>query len=66
MSRVQFPLAPLAGQHRIVAKVDEVMVFGSRLEERLTSAHGARRRLLYALLAEALAPVDAREMEPAE
>lgn len=66
MSRVQSPLPPLAEQPRIVAKVDEVMAFRSRLEERLTSADGTRRRLLHALLAEALAPVDAREMEPAE
>lgn len=60
------PPDPIAGEHaflkmvksradhRIVAKVDEVMALCIGPE------------VLYALLAEALAPVDAREMEPAD
>ena len=61
-----FPLPPLAEQHRIVAKVDELMALCDRLEASLTATAATRRRLLDALLAEALAPVDARDMEAAE
>jgi type I restriction enzyme S subunit len=61
-----FPLPPLAEQHRIVAKVDVLMALCDRLETSLTAAADIRRRLLDALLAEALAPVDARELEAAE
>ncbi len=60
------PLPPLAEQHRIVAKVDELMVLCNRLEASLADIAATRRRLLEALLAEALAPVGAREMEAAE
>ena len=61
-----FPLPPLAEQHRIVAKVDELMALCDRLEASLTTADDTRRRLFEALLAEALAPADARKMEAAE
>jgi type I restriction enzyme S subunit len=60
------PLPPLAEQHRIVAKVDALMALCDRLEASLTATAATRRRLLEALLAEALAPVDAPEMEAAE
>ena len=60
------PLPPLAEQHRIVAKVDELMALCDRLEASLTTAAETRRRLLHALLAEALAPDDERELEAAE
>jgi type I restriction enzyme S subunit len=60
------PLPPLAEQHRIVAKVDELMGLCDRLEASLTAADATRRRLLDALLAEALAPADDRELEAAE
>jgi type I restriction enzyme S subunit len=55
------PLPPLAEQHRIVAKVDAVMALFDRLEASLNQTATTRRRLLDALLAEALAPVDARD-----
>jgi type I restriction enzyme, S subunit len=64
--QLPIPLPPLAEQHRIVAKVDELMALCDRLEASLTSTTLSRRRLLDALLAEALAPVDACEMEAAE
>ena len=51
-----FPLPPLAEQHRIVAKVDELMTLCDRLEASLASGDDTRRRLLDALLHEALAP----------
>jgi type I restriction enzyme S subunit len=66
LKNMLIPLPPLAEQHRIVAKVDTLMVLCDRLEVSLTATVATRRRLLDALLAEALAPVDAREMEAAE
>lgn len=60
-----FPLPPLAEQHRIVAKVDELMALCDQLETSLTSADETRRKLLDALLAEALAPVDAEALQEA-
>jgi type I restriction enzyme, S subunit len=61
-----FPLPPLAEQHRIVAKVDALMALCDRLEASLDLTAATRRRLLDALLAEALAPVDVVELETAE
>jgi type I restriction enzyme, S subunit len=66
LSKLVFPLPPLAEQHRIVAKVDELMALCDRLEARLTTTAATRRRLLDAQLAEALAPADDRELEAAE
>ena len=44
------PLPPLAEQHRIVAKVDELMRLCNRLEESLTTSTDTRRRLFDAAL----------------
>ncbi|MBN8957376.1 MAG: restriction endonuclease subunit S [Rhizobiales bacterium] len=66
LERIPVGLPPLAEQHRIVAKVDALMALCDRLEASLTAAGDTRRRLLDALLAEALAPADARELEAAE
>jgi len=60
------PLPPLSEQQRIVAKADELMVLCERLEASLTTADDTRRCLLEALLAEALAPDEERELEAAE
>lgn len=54
-----------AEQHHIVAKVDALMVLYDRLEASFTTT-AITRRLLDALLVEALAPVDARELKAAE
>ena len=54
-------LPPLAEQSRIVAKVDELMGLCDRLEERLAAGNDTRRRLLDAILAGALAPVEMQE-----
>ena len=51
-----FPFPPLAEQRRIVGKVDELMGLCDRLEASLATAQDARRRLLDALLHEALGP----------
>jgi type I restriction enzyme S subunit len=54
MERLPIPLPPLAEQHRIVAKVDELMALCDQLERQLSQADQQRRRLLEAVLAEAL------------
>jgi type I restriction enzyme S subunit len=61
-----FPLPPLPEQHRIVAKVDELMTLCDRLEASLSAADETRRLLLEALLAEALEPAEECELEAAE
>ena len=54
----EFALPPLAEQHRIVAKVDELMALCDRLEAQLTTTQTENLRLLEAVLHEALVPVD--------
>lgn len=49
-----FPLAPIAEQDRIVAKVDELMTLCDRLEAGLSSLHDARSHLLESVLHAAL------------
>ena len=49
-SSLTFPLPPLAEQHRIVAKVDELMALCDRLEAQLTTTQTESRRLLEAVL----------------
>lgn len=50
------PFPPLTEQHRIVAKVDELMALCDRLEVQLTSVQTESHRLLEALLHQALEP----------
>jgi type I restriction enzyme S subunit len=52
---VKIPLPPLAEQHRIVAKVDELMAVCDRLEAQLTTAQAGTSRLLDAVLHQSLA-----------
>jgi len=59
VKRYQIPLPPLAEQHRIVAKVDELMALCDRLEAALSTADTTRARLLESLIHEALTPSDA-------
>lgn len=66
LKEIRFPLPPLAEQRRIVAKVDELMALCDRLEASLATAADTSRRLLDALLTEALAPDEERELEAAE
>lgn len=57
----KIPLPPLAEQRRIVAKVYELMALCDRLEESVATCYDNRRRLLDALLSEALAPDEVQE-----
>jgi restriction endonuclease S subunit len=65
MEQIEVPLPPLAEQHRIVAKVDELMALCDKLETSLASVGDVRRRLLEVLLAEALEPAADHEREAA-
>ena len=51
----RIPLPPLPEQHRIVAKVDELMALCDKLEIHLTEGATTRRQLLEATLCEAIA-----------
>lgn len=55
------PLPPLVEQHRIVAKVDELMVFCDQLEANLSTRDKIRCHLLDALLEKVLEPIIIRE-----
>jgi type I restriction enzyme S subunit len=68
LKKMPIPLPPLAEQHRIVAKVDELMALCDQLEQQLSQADQQRRRLLEALLAEALGgrlPIEQEESHAA-
>jgi type I restriction enzyme S subunit len=66
MDRIPVAVPPLAEQHRIVAKVDELMALCDQLDASLAQGDTVRRRLLDALIAEALAPSAVEsESEPA-
>jgi type I restriction enzyme S subunit len=68
LNQILVPLPPLAEQHRIVAKVDELMALCDQLEQQLSQADQQRRRLLEALLAEALGgrlPIEQEESHAA-
>ena len=51
---IVIPIPPLTEQHRIVAKVEELMAFCDRLEAKLTTSQTESRRFLEAVLHEAL------------
>ena len=53
LAALTIPLPPLAEQHRIVAKVYELMTLCNQLETSFTTGNDTRRRLLDALLHEA-------------
>ena len=59
-------LPPLAEQHRIVAKVDELSALCDRLEASLATGDDTRFRLLGALLTEALEPSESHASAQAE
>ncbi|RTL03942.1 MAG: restriction endonuclease subunit S [Lysobacterales bacterium] len=57
-----FPLPPLAEQHRIVAKVDELMALCDQLEAEQTDAEAAHARLVETLLGTLTQSIDATEL----
>ncbi len=59
LTKLLIPLPPLVEQHRIVAKVDELMALCDDLAARLTDTADARHALLQATLSEALASTQA-------
>ncbi len=65
MNSIPVALPPLAEQSRIVAKVDELMALCDRLEASLQRADEHRRRLLEALLHQALEPAASLEEQVA-
>ncbi|MCP5373562.1 MAG: restriction endonuclease subunit S [Hyphomicrobiales bacterium] len=60
------PIPPLAEQHRIVAKMDALMILCNRLEAALATADATCQRLLEALLHEALFPAPETVTKAAE
>ena len=54
LSGLPFPLPPLAEQHRIAAKVDELMELCDHLEAGLGSVRDTRGQLLESILSVAL------------
>ena len=60
------PLPPLAEQHRIVAKVDELMALCDRIEAALAATNAARSELVESLLHDALQPPHSRPHWPNE
>jgi type I restriction enzyme S subunit len=50
-----FPLPPLAEQHRIVAKVDQLMALCDQLKTRLTQARQLNEKLTSTLVEQAVA-----------
>jgi type I restriction enzyme S subunit len=65
MNSVPVALPPLPEQHRILAKVDELMVLCDRLESSLVETETDSHRLLEAVLHEALQPAE-NALEAAE
>jgi type I restriction enzyme S subunit len=55
------PVPPIAEQHRIVTKVEELMALCDELETNLIDTADIREHLLDAFLAEALEPAEVRE-----
>jgi len=60
LKRLPLAVPPLAEQHCIVAKVDELIALCNRLGAQLTTAKTESCRLLEAVLHEALTPGDRR------
>ena len=54
LEQFEFPIPPLAEQHRIVAKVDELMALCDQLKTRLNDAQTTQLQLADALTEQAL------------
>ena len=58
-----FPIAPLAEQHRIVAKVDELMALCDQLESQTENSLSAHQTLVEVLLSTLTSSADAKEFQ---
>ncbi|BAQ68043.1 type I restriction-modification system methyltransferase subunit-like protein [Rhodovulum sulfidophilum] len=63
---IPFPLPPLAEQHRIIAKVDELMALCGRLEEARKTREEVRDKLTAASLSRLTAPDTTAQAKPAK
>ncbi|WP_336316581.1 restriction endonuclease subunit S [Stutzerimonas stutzeri] len=61
MEKLVVPVPPLAEQHRIVAKVDELMALCDRLEAQQADAESAHAQLVQALLGSLTQAADAQD-----
>jgi len=61
LKKIPFPLPPLAEQHRIVAKVDELMVLCDQLEQQQTDSNATHQTLVETLLATLTNAADQKE-----
>jgi type I restriction enzyme S subunit len=55
LKKIVLPMPPLAEQHRIVAKVDQLMALCDRLKARLNQARQVHEQLANALVEQAVA-----------
>jgi type I restriction enzyme S subunit len=62
MEKILVPLPPLAEQHRIVAKVDELMTLCDRLEQKVGAGETAHAKLVDTLLGTLTQSTDAAEL----
>lgn len=62
VSAIAFPLPPLAEQHRIVARVDELMALCDALERESADSLAAHQKLVETLLATLVNSADASEL----
>ncbi|MDH2242006.1 restriction endonuclease subunit S [Pseudomonas sp. GD03909] len=61
LASIPMPVPPLAEQHRIVAKVDELMALCDRLEAQQADAESAHAQLVQALLGSLTQAADAKD-----
>ena len=59
LNEALLPLPPITEQHRIVAKVDELMALCDQLKTRIQQASQQQQRIADALVAQALQPISA-------
>jgi type I restriction enzyme S subunit len=64
--KIPLPLPPLGEQHRIVARVNELMALCDRLEAEFATGRDSANRLLDVVLQEALKPVTVLVLEAAQ
>ena len=61
LKKIPFPLPPLAEQHRIVVKVDELMALCDQLEQQQTDSNATHQTLVKTLLATLTNAADQKE-----